>query len=253
VNCATIPENLLESELFGHVKGAFTGATENRVGLMEEADGGTLFLDEIAEMAPPLQAKLLHALESSTVRAVGSNRDRNVDVRIVAATHQDLRQRIESGTFREDLLYRLNVVTIELPALRHRKDDITLLVDHFLSKAKTKHPSSVLTRVGPDALEKMLRYPWPGNVRELEHVIERAVILARDSVLTAADLPASMSAKPTRDIAFGELVPMRELQRRYAQWAFEQFSGRKPMTAEKLGIDFATLAKLLGSQPGSEE
>jgi two-component system response regulator HydG len=245
VNCAALPENLLESELFGHVKGAFTGATTNRAGLLEEADRGTLFLDEIGELAPPLQAKLLHVLESGTVRAVGSNQERRVDVRIVAATHRDLRKRVAAGMFREDLLYRLDVVTIELPALRYRKEDVPLLVEHFLAAAKAKHPESPLERVGSDALAKMLEYAWPGNVRELEHVMERAVILARGAALTAADLPPSMSAKAASDPGFTSVVPMRELQRRYAQWAFAQLGGRKLVTAERLGIDFKTLAKLL--------
>jgi two-component system response regulator HydG len=248
VNCASLPDNLLESELFGHVKGAFTGATATRSGLLEEANGGTLFLDEIGEMAPALQAKMLHVLESGTVRAVGSDQERRVDVRVVAATHRNLRQRVAEGAFREDLLYRLDVVTIELPALRHRREDLPLLVEHFLGKAKEKHARSPAVRLAPDALAKVMAHSWPGNVRELEHVIERAVILARDAAITAADLPSSVGEPSTAQPDFGgEVVPMREMQRRYAHWAYERLGGRKVLTADTLGLDFKTLSKLLGS------
>ena len=246
VNCAALPETLLESELFGHVKGAFTGATANRVGLLEEADGGTLFLDEIGDMAPALQAKLLHVLESGTVRAVGSNRERKVDVRIVAATHRDLRASVADGSFREDLLYRLDVVSIEIPPLRHRREDLPELVQHFLVRAKERHRVGRNVRFSADAMAKLMASAFPGNVRELEHVVERAVILARADVIEAADLPSSL-AGPKVEPAFGsEVVPMREIQRRYAQWAYEHLGGKKLHTAEKLGVDFKTLAKLLG-------
>ncbi len=250
VNCAALPENLLESELFGHVKGAFTGATANRTGLLQEADGGTLFLDEIGEMAPALQAKLLHVLESGTVRALGSNKERAIDTRIVAATHRNLRERVSSGAFREDLLYRLDLVTIALPALRHRKDDLPALIEHFLGAAKEKHPRSPVERFGPQALARMLDHAWPGNVRELEHVVERAVLLGRAAEVTASELPASLSeeASAPQGAAFsGEVLPMRELQRRYAAWAYERMGGRKLLTAEKLGVDFKTLSRWLES------
>jgi two-component system response regulator HydG len=254
VNCAALPENLLESELFGHVKGAFTGATMTRAGLLEEANGGTLFLDEIAEMTPALQAKMLHVLESGVVRPVGSNHERRVDVRIVAATHRDLRKRVTEGTFREDLLYRLDVVTIELPPLRHRREDIPLLVDHFLRKAREKHARSPAERLAPAALAKMMAHAWPGNVRELEHVIERAVILAREATIAASDLPASVGTSEATPIDFGAAVlPMREMQRRYAHWAYERLGGRKVMTAETLALDFKTLSKLLGAPDDGEK
>jgi len=246
VNCAALPENLLESELFGHVKGAFTGATANRIGLLEEAEGGTLFLDEVAEMALPLQAKLLHVLESGAVRAVGSNKERRVDTRIVAATHRDLRERVEAGSFREDLLYRLDVVTIALPPLRRRRDDLPQLIEHFLARAREKHPRSPVERLAPDALERLLEHGWPGNVRELEHVIERAVLLGQAPEVTAADLPASVRAPSAPGLRFsGEVIPFRDLQRRYAAWAYEQLDGRKVLTAEKLGVDFKTLSRWL--------
>ncbi len=246
VNCAALPENLLESELFGHVKGAFTGATENRVGLLEAADGGTLFLDEVGEMSPSLQAKLLHVLESGTVRAVGANRERAVDTRILAATHRDLRQRVAAGTFREDLLYRLDVITIALPPLRQRRDDLPQLIEHFLRRAREKHPRSKVSDIAPEALERMLEHAWPGNVRELEHVIERAVLLGRGSSLTAGDLGPQVRAPAAAGIAFvGEVMPFREVQRRYAAWAYERLDGRKVLTAERLGVDFKTLSRWL--------
>ncbi|MGO8996777.1 MAG: sigma-54-dependent transcriptional regulator, partial [Polyangiaceae bacterium] len=189
VNCAALPENLLESELFGHVKGAFTGASQSRRGLVAEADGGTLLLDEIGEMSPALQAKLLHVLESKTVRPIGGTKEHPVDVRLMAATHRDLRARVATGEFREDLLYRLEVVTMELPPLRHRRGDLPDLIDHFLARERLKHPQSCVESFGPDAIELLLDYGWPGNVRELEHVLERGVILAGDNpVLTAREI-----------------------------------------------------------------
>src|SRR6266540_1057481 len=240
VNCAALPENLLESELFGHVKGAFTGATANRVGLIEEADGGTLFLDEVGEMAPALQAKLLHVLESGTVRAVGSNKERSVNTRIVAATHRNLRERVKTGAFREDLLYRLDVVTIALPPLRLRRDDLPVLIGHFLEQARKRHAESPVQSLAPEARALLLEHAWPGNVRELEHVIERAVLLGRESILGVQDLPPSVTeVASSAGISFaGEIVSMREAQRRYATWVYERLGGRKMQTAEKLGVDF---------------
>ncbi|MDB4942663.1 MAG: Response regulator of zinc sigma-54-dependent two-component system [Labilithrix sp.] len=248
VNCAALPETLLESELFGHVKGAFTGATQSRVGLLQDASTGTLFLDEIAEMSPALQAKLLHVIESGTVRPVGSNQERHVDVRIIAATHRNLRDRVADGQFREDLLYRLDVITIELPALRHRTADIPALVQRFLAEARERNGSSPAERLSADAQARLLAHDWPGNVRELRHVVERAVILARGPEIGAADLPASVTAAltaPGNATFRGPVVPLREVQRLYAAWAYEQLGGRKVMTAEALDVDFRTLAKLL--------
>jgi two-component system, NtrC family, response regulator HydG len=255
VNCAALPETLLESELFGHVKGAFTGATSNRTGLIEEASRGTLFLDEIAEMSPSLQAKLLHVLESATVRAVGANRERRVDTRIVTATHRDLRARVLDGSFREDLFYRLDVVTIEVPPLRHRRDDLPLLLEHFLAQSKLKHPSSPVQGLTPDALEKLRAHAWPGNVRELEHLVERAVLLGRDALIRASELPATIGARDGTAVFRGPVVRLREVQRRYAAWAYEELGGKKVLTAEKLDVDFRTLSKLLAphSADGKDE
>ena len=246
VNCAALPANLLESELFGHERGAFTGATTSRAGLFAEAHGGTLFLDEIGEMSAGLQAKLLRVLETGMVRPVGASKEQRFDVRIITATHRDLRARIASGEFREDLLYRLEVVSIELPPLRHRREDIPLLLAHFLERARSKHPRSPVERFKPEALELLTSYAWPGNVRELEHVVERVTVLGRAPDVGVEDLPASVHARPANEMAFGgPVVPMREIQHRYAAWALEQLGGRKMLTAEKLGVDDKTLARLL--------
>jgi two-component system response regulator HydG len=254
VNCAALPETLLESELFGHVKGAFTGATAARAGLLAEASGGTLFLDEIGEMSPALQAKLLDVIERGVVRPVGSDREVPISVRLVAATHRDLRARVASGHFREDLLYRLEVVTIELPALRHRREDLPLLVEHAIAQAKSRHPRSPMERLSPAAMDRLLSHDWPGNVRELEHVIERLVLLARDAVADVGSLPPTVvkgAPETSRQSFPTEVVPLREMSRRYAAWALEQLGGRKGLTAEKLEIDTKTLSRLLG--PSEED
>jgi two-component system response regulator HydG len=254
VNCAAIPETLLESELFGHAKGAFTGATSARAGLFADADGGTLLLDEIGEMSAALQAKLLHVLESATVRGVGESKERPIDVRILAATHRDLRARVASGEFREDLLYRLEVITIELPPLRHRRDDLPELIQHLLAHARAKHATSPVLRFSADALDAMLAYAWPGNVRELEHVIERVVLLGRTPEVTAADLPATLRGRAAEagPVFSDPVLPMREMQRRYAAWAYERLGGRKLLTAEKLGIDDKTLTSWLAKRDKAE-
>jgi two-component system response regulator HydG len=180
------------------------------------------------------------------VRPVGASKEQRFDVRIVAATHRDLRARIASGEFREDLLYRLEVVTIELPPLRHRREDIPALLAHFLARAKGKYEPSLVERFSPRALDVLTEYAWPGNVRELEHVVERAVVLGRANEIGVEDLPSTVHARGARSGAFeGEVVPMREIQYRYAAWALEQLGGRKMLTAEKLGLDDKTLARLL--------
>jgi two-component system response regulator HydG len=249
VNCASLPESLLESELFGHTKGAFTGATASSPGLFAEADGGTLLLDEIGEMAPPLQAKLLHVLESGTVRAIGATKERPVDVRVVAATHRDLRNLVSIGRFREDLFYRLDVITLELPALRHRRDDIPLLATHLLAKSKANNPASEVLGWSSEALGALMDHSWPGNVRELAHVIERVVLLGHSAEIQRADLPA-LSAPPLRlpPVFDGAIVPIREVQRRYAAWALEQMAGNKTRAAERLEVDVKTLTKWLSEK-----
>jgi two-component system response regulator HydG len=247
VNCAALPDQLLESELFGHAKGAFTGAVADREGLFAEASGGTLLLDEIGEMSAALQAKLLHVLESATVRPLGTTREHAVDVRVLAATHRDLRARIREGTFREDLLYRLDVVSIELPALRYRREDIPLLVDHFLAEARARHAESKVTGFSKDALARMLDHGWPGNVRELAHVIERAVLLSNGPEVEVAELPPQLREAPRAGEAefSGNVMPIRELQRRYARWALDRLGGHKARTAADLGVDVKTLNRWL--------
>ncbi len=249
VNCAALPEPLLESELFGHVKGAFTGATTDRTGLFTEAHGGTLLLDEIGEMSPGLQAKLLHVLESGRIRPVGSTRERAIDVRVLAATHRDLQRRIQDGTFREDLLYRLDLVTIELPALRDRRDDIPGLLEHFVAEARRRHSDSPATGFSREAITRLLDYAWPGNVRELAHVVERCVLLADRPEISESELPARLrtASEDDKPAFHGEVVAMRELQRHYARWALEQLGGHKTRTSDKLEIDIKTLNKWLAA------
>ncbi len=248
INCASLPETLLESELFGHAKGAFTGALGSP-GLVAAADGGTLLLDEIGEMAPSLQAKLLHVLESGTVRAIGATKERSVTARILAATHRDLRELVQAGRFREDLFYRLDVITLELPALRHRRDDIPLLADHLLAKSRARNPASRVEGWSTAAMGALLDHAWPGNVRELAHVAERAVLLGRSTKVEPADLPG-LSARPPRlpPVFDGAIAPIREVERRYAAWALDQMAGNKARTAERLGIDVKTLAKWLAEE-----
>jgi two-component system response regulator HydG len=248
VNCAALPESLLESELFGHVKGAFTGATTSRAGLFAEAEGGTLLLDEVGEMSPALQAKLLYVLENGLVRAVGASKERQVRVRVLAATHRDLRARVREGTFREDLLYRLDVVTIELPALRYRVEDLPPLIEHFLADAKSKHSRSRVEGFSREAMAMLLGHSWPGNVRELAHAIERAVLLGGGPEASASELPPNVKNAPPPglpDVLAGHVAPMRDVQRRYAAWAFERLGGHKARTAEALDIDAKTLMKWL--------
>jgi two-component system response regulator AtoC len=191
VNCGAIPETLLESELFGHAKGAFTGADRARRGLFVEANGGTLFLDEIGELPNVLQVKLLRILQDEEVRPIGESKSRKVDVRVLAATARDIDQEVAEGRFREDLFYRLNVVRVRVPPLRDRREDIPLLVDHFLAHFRDALGKPIRA-VADDVLDRLVSYPWPGNVRELENVIERAVILAGEDRITLRELPANV-------------------------------------------------------------
>ena len=250
INCAALPENLLESELFGHTKGAFTGASSARKGLFEQASGGTLFLDEIGEMPLSLQAKLLDVLERGVVRALGSDRERPVDARVIAATHRNLRARVREGAFREDLLFRLDVVRLDIVPLRQRPEDLPVLIAHFLAQSRARHPHSPVEAVGRDALARLGAHAWPGNVRELENAIERAVLLGRSKEATIADLPSDLSvpAPPSApaELRFeGPVLALAELNRRYARWALDHLGGRKMLTAETLDVDRKTLSRLL--------
>lgn len=192
VNCAALPENLIESELFGHEKGAFTGAMQQRKGKFELAHGGTIFLDEIGDMNPVTQAKVLRAIENRTIERLGGTHPIEVDVRIISATHRDLREEISAGRFREDLFYRLRVVTLEVPALRARKEDLALIAETFLQQLGERHGRRV--RIAPDAMDALLRYDWPGNVRELRNVLERAVVMSREETVERRELPEEIFA-----------------------------------------------------------
>jgi DNA-binding NtrC family response regulator len=244
VDCTTLVETLFESELFGHQRGAFTGATQSRRGLLEVADGSTCFFDEIAELSLPLQAKLLRVLQEHVVRPVGGNEPIPVDVRIIAATNQDLRKRVEEGRFREDLYYRLNVVSIRIPSLRERLPDIPLLAQHFVSKyaAATGKPVGGLA---PETLARLQLYEWPGNVRELEHVLERAVALASAAVILPEDLPAEVGGARTVFKAPPRGMTLDELKRWYVQAVLDETKGNKVRAAEILGIDRRTLYRML--------
>ena len=247
VNCGAIPENLLESELFGHAKGAFTGADRARRGLFLEADGGTIFLDEIGELPVALQVKLLRVLQEEEVRLVGESKSRKVDVRVLAATSRDLEAEVGAGRFREDLFYRLNVVRIQVPALRERRKDIPLLVDHFLAHFRTALGKDV-TGIADDALAQLGRYDWPGNVRELENVIERAVILARGDRITTAELPTNVTeAAPTAAPESGEDgdASLRDARRafetRFIRQALQRTGGNRTRAAKLLQISHRAL------------
>jgi DNA-binding NtrC family response regulator len=207
VNCGAIPENLLESELFGHVRGAFTGATANKIGKFERANGGTIFLDEIGDMSPELQVKLLKVLEEGEFEPVGGTRTLKVDVRIVAATHRDLDEEVQKGAFRQDLYYRLYVIPVRLPALRQRKTDIPLLVRHFLRRSNEKNHRRV-EGITSEALDMLTAHAWPGNVRELKNLIERLVVMKGRGPITAGDLPGNLTGaackSPVGTVEIGE-------------------------------------------------
>jgi DNA-binding NtrC family response regulator len=238
VNCAALPEPLLESELFGHVRGAFTGAVADKRGLFEEASQGTLFLDEIGDMSPPLQSKLLRVLQEQEVRRVGASTGSKVDVRVIAATNQPLRALVEAGRFREDLYYRLNVVTIEVPPLRDRAGDLPLLVEHFLGKHARATDRAVPT-LAPETMEILRRYPFPGNVRELEHALERAVTLAgKRQMILPDDLPATV-----RDYTPARLPSLEEVERAHIERVLRETRGNRKAAAEILGIDRGTLLR----------
>jgi two-component system response regulator HydG len=245
VNCTALPEPLLESELFGHVRGAFTGANSARRGLFVEADGGTLFLDEIGDMAPGLQAKLLRALQDGEVRAVGSDQARKTDVRIVAATHQDLDQRVREGGFRQDLFYRLNVVPVLVPPLRERREDIPLLVEHFLAAARERNAGAAVKRFAPAAMAALVQSAWPGNVRELQNVVERLVIVSTRETLEVDELethaPAIFAESSPLAEARRALMPLKQLEAEYIAWVIARCGGNKTKAAQILGIDVSTI------------
>jgi two-component system, NtrC family, response regulator PilR len=254
VNCGALPENLLESELFGHVRGAFTGADTNKKGLIEVADQGTVFLDEIAEMTPAMQVKLLRVLQERKYRRVGGTEETGVNIRIIAATNQDLAKLVPEGRFREDLFYRLSVIPIRLPSLRERVDDIPLIADHFLAKYNQEMGKSI-SGITPDATRALREYPWPGNVRELENAIERAVALEPTERIQLQALPTHLQdgrpATPISPIGAASLVVeqlpgsgfnlehyLQDLERSHVERALKQTGGVQVRAAELLGLSF---------------
>ena len=251
VNCGALTETLLESELFGHAKGSFTGAVADKKGLFEEADGGTIFLDEVGEMSPALQVKLLRTLQEGEVRRVGGNRATKVSVRVIAATNRNLEQEVKEKHFREDLYYRLSVVTLNVPPLRERREDIPLLAAHFIDRAfQTTH---VRRTIAEETMAALTAYDWPGNVRELENTIEHALLYARGNIITPADLPDKfVSVKPVRVSKaqnrlvemFQDLPSLDELERRYLIHVLENVRGNRTRAAEIMQIDRRTLYRM---------
>ncbi|MDT4898121.1 MAG: two-component system, NtrC family, response regulator AtoC [Acidobacteriota bacterium] len=250
VNCGALTETLLEAELFGHVRGAFTGAVGDRRGLWEEASGGTLFLDEIGETSPAMQVKLLRALQDGEIKRVGSSQTARFDTRVVAATNRDLEKEVKAGSFREDLFYRLSVVTIRVPPLRERRGDIPVLAEHFLRAASAKAGRGRL-RLAEETLKLLVAYGWPGNVRELESFVEYAALHARGREVMPEDLPAKMQTNEVRAASrsplpalFEDLPSLDELERRYLLHVLKTVNGNRTRAAEILGVDRRTLYRM---------
>jgi two-component system NtrC family response regulator len=247
INCGALPETLIESELFGHRKGAFTGADEHREGLFEVANGGTIFLDEIGELPKAMQAKLLRVLESREIRRVGENKAMTVDVRVVCATHRDLPEMVAAGDFREDLMYRINTFEIFLPPLRDRLDDIPELAEHLLARFRKSSPTR--RSLSPDAIGVLRSHIWPGNVRELANVIEHATILCDGPLITADHLPAQFTRRQLTGNAAQRPGPisLRDLEMQAIYQALERNDGNKPKAADELGISLKTLYNKLNT------
>ena len=243
LNCASIPDTLIESELFGHEKGAFTDARSMKQGIVEIANKGTLFLDEVGDISPIVQPKILRFIQSGEFRRVGGNATLKADCRILSATNKNLSEEVREGKFREDLLYRLNVITVDVPPLRQRKEDIPLLVATFLNNGmKTK----IASTISPKAMEVLMEYDWPGNIRELENVIERAAILCRDHMIESQDLslpnaPLPLPSSGQLDETIGKAIPLKEIERMHIEGVLKSFRGNKAETAKILGISLKTL------------
>jgi DNA-binding NtrC family response regulator len=251
INCGALTETLLEAELFGHVRGSFTGAIGDRKGLWEEAGGGTLFLDEVGETSPAFQVKLLRALQEGEIRRVGSSRATQVDARVLAATNRNLEHEVKTGKFREDLFYRLSVVTLRVPALSERRTDIPLLAERFLGVVLDREGHKQLA-LSEETVRTLVAYDWPGNVRELESAIEYAVLHARGNEIVPDDLPAKLQSDQVRSSArsplsalFEDLPALDELERRYLLYVLEVAGGNRTRAAEILGIDRRTLYRMI--------
>lgn len=248
VNLAAVPHQLIESELFGHKKGAFTDAQSDRAGLFNEADDGTLFLDEIGELAPELQAKLLRVLQEGEIRPLGGNKVERVNVRVVAATNRDLEEMMTQGEFREDLYYRLNVIDVRLPALRNRVDDVLPIAEHLLRLHRNKAANSRAIKLSPEVQRLLLAYRWPGNVRELQNTIERGIALCRDDVITVEDLPQQIHERGNIEYlatAVAKQLSLGELERDFILLVLDDEGGNKTRTAQRLGLDRKTLYRKL--------
>ena len=248
INCGALPESLLESELFGHVRGSFTGAVKDRDGLLVAAAGGTFFLDEIGEMSPSTQVKLLRAIQEREVIPVGSTKAVPVDVRIIAATNRDLEEEIQRGAFRSDLYYRLNVIQLHLPPLRERSEDVPLLARHFLTRRGGAEGEEAAPTLSDETLEILVLYDWPGNVRELENALERAAVLSAGPVIVPEALPDRVREAPKPRLAADDVAPnptMEVVERAYIQWVLQAEGGNKTRAAEVLGIDPSTLYRKL--------
>jgi DNA-binding NtrC family response regulator len=247
INCGALPENLLESELFGHIKGSFTGAVRDKEGLFVAARAGTFFLDEVGEMSAATQVKLLRALQEREVVPVGATEPISIDVRIIAATNRDLEEEIRRGTFRSDLYYRLNVITLHLPPLRDRIDDVPILSEHFLTRFAANRGKSA-PRLDADAIAALQAYDWPGNVRELENALERAAVLSDDGEISLSALPARITADKAQPLVSDRLPPnppLEIIERAYILWVLQSEGGNKTRAAEVLGIDPSTLYRKL--------
>jgi DNA-binding NtrC family response regulator len=252
-NCSALVENLVESELFGYVRGAFTGATQDKAGLFEHANGGTIFLDEIGELSMPAQAKLLRVLQNREVQRVGSLAPRSIDVRVVAATHRDLRTMVREGQFREDLYYRLAMVEIGLPVLASRREDLPLLQRYFIEKFAAEYKKSI-SGITRRTQTRMAAYPWPGNIRELENVIGNACMMADGTLIDIDDLPESLRAPVSGDLSTDEtFLPLEEMQKRHILRVLEAVGGHKARAAEILGIGRATIYEMLSKMKISEK
>jgi DNA-binding NtrC family response regulator len=260
INCGALPESILESELFGHERGSFTGASAMKHGLFEEAKGGTLFLDEIGEISPKMQVQLLRVLQEGEIRRVGAAETIKVDARVVAATNRDLKVEVATGRFREDLFFRLQVVTVHVPPLRERRGDIPLLIRHFIAR-HAERLGRPAPRVAPEVTEMLGAYAFPGNVRELSHILERAMLLAREGVITGSDLPPDVTAAWAKHgVGGGSLGSLADdwptiavLERRYIDRVLSRTGGNKTRAAEVLGIDRRTLNRMFARERASQQ
>ncbi len=257
VNCSAIPETLMESELFGHTKGSFTGAVSNQKGLFEDANGGTLFLDEVAEVPPSIQVKMLRALQEREIRRIGGRENIPIDVRVIAATNRDLEEMVKEGTFREDLFYRLNVIPLRLPELRERSEDVLPLAEHFIEKFCDRNGVG-RKKLSKSALQRLTEYSWPGNVRELENLMERAVALCEGDVIDSGDIPSGVGRNGSGDPAslIGGDMSLDEIERRHIESVLDRTGGHQIQASRILGIDRRTLYRKLikyGLKPASRD